>query len=92
MDHYKKWVTIVPLAIKKGSKVASAFKRVVMPSLTSKPSTILSDNGPEFRSECFKEMLAEYVIEHVFTTPYKPSSNGAVVFRRTCELWKELGR
>ena len=49
-----------------------------MPSLTRKPNTILSDNGPEFRSECFKEMLTEYGIEHVFSTPYKPSSNDAM--------------
>ena len=78
VDHYTKWVTMVPLANKKGSTVARTFERVVMPSLTKKPSAILSDNGPEFRSECFKEMLAEYGIEHIFTTPYKPSSNGAV--------------
>ena len=78
VDHYTKWVTMVPLWNKKGVTVAKTFERVVMPSLTRKPNTILSDNGPEFRSECFKEMLAEYGIEHVFTTPYKPSSNGAV--------------
>ena len=29
-------------------------------------------------SECFKEILTVYGIEHVFTTPYKPSSKGAV--------------
>ena len=94
VDHYTKWVTMVPLTNKKGSTVARAFERVVMPSLTRKPSTILSDNGPEFRSGCFKEMLAEYGIEHVYTTPYKPSSNGAVerVNRTMLQFLKGLVR
>ena len=42
------------------------------------PARLLSDNGPEFVSWSFTEVLKEYGIEHVYSTPYKPSSNEAV--------------
>ena len=78
VDHNTKWVNMVPLNNKKAITVTKAFEKTVLPGLVRKPTTILSDNGPEFRSEVFKEMLKSYGIEHIYTTPYKPSSNGAV--------------
>ena len=42
------------------------------------PVRVLTDNGPEFTSEAFGTLLERYNIVHVRTTPYKPSSNGAV--------------
>ena len=91
-DHYSKWVVAVPLPNKKGTTVATAFEQKVLPTLVRKPTTILSDNGPEFRCEEFTSMLASYNINHVFTTPYKPSSNGAVerVNRTIAQILKGL--
>ena len=65
-DHYSKWVVAVPLPNKKGTTVAAAFEQKVLPTLARKPTTILSDNGPEFRCKEFKEftsMLASYNIK-----------------------------
>ena len=48
------------------------------------PTTLISDNGGEFASAVFVEFCRRYGINHKFTTPYHPSSNGFVErFHRT---------
>jgi len=37
---------------------------------------IISDNGPQFVSKEFKEYIRSCQLEHVFTSPYHPQSNG----------------
>jgi hypothetical protein len=41
------------------------------------PKQIVSDNGPPFSSSEFKKFLNHNSIEHSFTAPYHPASNGA---------------
>ncbi|XP_075741088.1 uncharacterized protein LOC142788732 [Rhipicephalus microplus] len=40
------------------------------------PETIVSDNGPQFTSEEFKQFVREMGCRHVQTAPYNPSTNG----------------
>lgn len=42
------------------------------------PKTIVSDNGPAFVSEIFKQMSKLLDIKHIKTYPYHPQSNGAI--------------
>lgn len=42
------------------------------------PKIIVSDNGPAFISEVFKQMANLLKIKHVKTAPYHPQSNGAI--------------
>jgi transposase InsO family protein len=45
---------------------------------------IISDNGPQFISKEFKEYLRHCQLEHVFTSPFHPQSNGKLErFHRT---------
>lgn len=78
VDHNSKWLSAVPIRNKTALVVANAMERQVLPYLPSVPGRILTDNGPEFRSSTFSDLLEKYNISHVLTTPYKPSSNGAV--------------
>ena len=40
------------------------------------PSTIVSDNGPQFTSKLFADHMKAKNIKHVLTPPYHPASNG----------------
>lgn len=42
------------------------------------PKIIVSDNGPAFVSEIFKQMAKLLDIKHIKTTPYHPQSNGGI--------------
>lgn len=42
------------------------------------PKIIVSDNGPAFVSDVFKQMSKLLDIKHTKTTPYHPQSNGAI--------------
>ncbi len=45
---------------------------------------VMSDNGSNFRSRVFADVLAERAIKHRRTRPYRPQSNGKVErFNRT---------
>ncbi len=45
---------------------------------------VMTDNGPNFRSHLFTEVLAERAIRHRRTRPYRPQTNGKVErFNRT---------
>ena len=41
------------------------------------PSQIVSDNGPQFRSEEFSIFVRNNGIRHIFSAPYHPATNGA---------------
>lgn len=40
------------------------------------PRQIVSDNGPQFASKQFESYIKYNAIEHIFTAPYHPASNG----------------
>ena len=92
VDHCSKWLVSVPLRDKTGKTVSEAFEHRVIPVLPRVPDRVLSDNGPEFRSVLFNGALNRYNIAHVYSTPYKPSSNGGVerVNRTIAEVLRGL--
>ena len=40
------------------------------------PTTLVSDNGPQFTSHYFADMMKKWNIKHIFSPPYHPQSNG----------------
>src|ERR1700755_1523663 len=77
VDHFSKWVFMEPLKDKKSSTIAKIFEELFLPSMIWLPETVLTDNGSEFQLR-FPEVLVRYGIKHTTSSPYKPSSNGAV--------------
>lgn len=92
VDHCSKWVAVRPLRDKSARSITEAFEESILPSFVRVPMKVLSDNGVEFRSNKFEEMLRKYGIEHLYSSPYKPASNGAVerVNRTFIEFLKNL--
>lgn len=78
VDHFSKWVSVVPIRDKRSVSIVQAFTSQILPFLPTMPTSILTDNGPEFTSYEFNQFLEKFNIHHKLTTPYCPSSNGAV--------------
>ena len=74
IDAHFKWIEahIVPST----STTATIDKLRSIFATHGLPQTIMSDNGPAFTSAEFKEFLQGNGVEHVFSLPYHPSSNG----------------
>lgn len=74
VDAHSKWIDthIVPST----SSTATINKLRFVFSIYGLPKTIVSDNGPSFTSQQFKEFLQHNGIEHLRSPPYHPSSNG----------------
>ena len=92
VDHYTKWVAAVPLRSKQSRVVGEAMVSQILPFLPKMPETLLTDNGPEFSSAYFSALLETWEINHIFTTPYHPASNGAIerVNRTVKQLLRSL--
>ena len=78
VDHYSKWVAAAALKDKTSRVVCAALESSILPTMLKLPNRILTDNGPEFRSEEFQDFLHRKNIQLVHSTAYKASSNGAV--------------
>ena len=42
------------------------------------PDTIVSDNGPCYIAETFTNLMKEYAVNHITSSPHYPQSNGLV--------------
>ena len=54
--------------------VAGHFKSIF--SEYGWPDTIVSDNGPYYTAELFTNLMKEYAVNHITSSPHYPQSNG----------------
>ena len=76
IDMATRWSEAVPLR--------KTTSRIVIDQLTNIfsrcgfPTTIVSDNGPQFVGKTFQKWLREKGIQHITASPYHPQENGVV--------------
>ncbi|GFY08165.1 retrovirus-related Pol polyprotein from transposon 17.6 [Trichonephila clavipes] len=73
-DHFSKWAEIIPLK--------KASTRIIADSLFDNylsrygaPVKLISDNGPQFKSDIFEHLSDRLGIRHVKTLVYRPQAN-----------------
>jgi hypothetical protein len=86
IDCFSRAVELVPA---KDCTAKSAAKAILMILKYGFPSTIQTDNGPQFAAEMVEELLKFFSIYHRYTLPYRPQANG-IVERSNREIMKHL--
>lgn len=74
VDSHSKWLEALPM-----SSTTSAATIGALRSLFARyglPFQLVSDNGPQFRSDEFQTFLKANDVKHTLTPPYHPASNG----------------
>lgn len=77
IDHFTKWMEVIPIPNQTANTVASAFVENWVCRYGA-PMQLHSDQGTNFESKVFKRMCSLMGISKTRTTPLHPQSNGAV--------------
>ena len=83
-DRFSKLTRAFPLSITTADVVAHAFFDGWVASGYGIPSVLLTDNGPQFISKFFQTFCRTLGVKQVYTSAYRPSTNGQTErFNRT---------
>lgn len=83
VDHFTKWVELVPTRDQLASTVFNSFYRFII-CRHGCPERLLSDNGPQFRSQLVQGLCKEFDIQKIYSSAYYPQGDGyAERFMRT---------
>uniref|UniRef100_A0A183C855 RNA-directed DNA polymerase n=1 Tax=Globodera pallida TaxID=36090 RepID=A0A183C855_GLOPA len=74
VDSYSKYPEIFEMNSTNSSATISKLKSLI--ARYGIPETVVSDNGTQFRSHQFQQFTKSFGIEHLFSAPYAPQSNG----------------
>ena len=88
VDAFSEWPEVHELGIHATTgQTIEAMRRSF--SCHGLPQRLVTDNGPQFRAQDFKEFMQANGIKHQLTPPYHPAANGQVE-RMVQELKKVL--
>lgn len=73
-DKFTKWIEVVPLRKPTSSSIIKAFRERVLLRFGC-PKNLISDNGSQYTSNDFTNMLKSYGITHLRIPPYSPQCN-----------------
>ncbi|XP_050709686.1 uncharacterized protein K02A2.6-like [Eriocheir sinensis] len=74
VDAYSKWPEIIPMQSTTSSNTIRTLMQIF--AVHGLPERIVSDNGPQFCSQEFKDFLTVNGIQHIQSAPYHPATNG----------------
>lgn len=77
IDMFSKKAWVEPLKGKSG-KVVSQGMNEILDDIKHPVKTIRSDNGSEFNSKPFKDILKKHNVKQIFSSAYTPQSNGMI--------------
>ena len=75
IDHLTGLPEAFPIPDKSADTIVSTFINQYLP-VHMCPRYILSYNGTEFKNQLMDKVLQQLQIEHIFSAPYHPQSNG----------------
>jgi len=75
VEAFSKWLEAVPIADNTSATVAHAFLHAVLARYAA-PGQVVTDNGHEFVTGPFPELLEQCLIDHCTTSPSHPQANG----------------
>ena len=75
INHLTGWLEDFGIPDKSADTIVSTFINHYLPAHMC-PRYILSDNGPEFKNHLLDQVLQQLSIDHIFSAPYHPQSNG----------------
>lgn len=83
IDHFTRWVELIPLKNSAARDVVAALRDVWMPK-HGVPVRLLSDNGLHFANQIVCDFCTNTGVRKIFSTPYHPQGNSVVEsFMRT---------
>ena len=75
MDHLTGRSEAFPIPDQSADTIVSTFINHYLP-VHMCPRYILSENGTEFKNQLMDQVLKQISIDHIFSAPYHPQSNG----------------
>ena len=74
-DAHSKWPEVSIMSSTTAVRTISVLREIF--SRLGIPEQLVSDNGPQFLSDEFKQFMTANGIKHIRSSPYHPASNGA---------------
>lgn len=74
VDSHSKWMEIFYMTTTTSKNTTEKLRHCF--AAYGLPSTVVTDGGPQFKSQEFKEFLESNEIHHILTPSYHPASNG----------------
>lgn len=73
-DTFTKWIELAPLRDATARLVAAQFNELILCRYGA-PEVAITDNGTQFTSKLWSQLLKGWGIEHSLTPPYSPQAN-----------------
>ena len=86
VDYTSRFLVVCKLTSMTGQHIATQCKLII--SKYGWPETLVSDNGPCYTVEVFTNLMREYNVNHITSSPHYPQSNGLA--KRYVQIVKNL--
>ena len=74
INYFSRWIEIAKLEQTTSQCVIDHIRSIF--AQHGIPETLISDNGPQYSAESFRQFAQEYGFEHITSSPHFPQSNG----------------